>query len=63
MTDTQTDFFRAKDIAKRGNFSRTQVYTLIKKGLLPQPIKIGKISVWKKTDVDFMFEKLSNGGC
>lgn len=54
-------FYRAKDIARMGNFSRTQVYNLIQKGLLPQPIKLGKIILWKREDVEAMFEKLSKG--
>lgn len=37
--------------------SRTQVYALVKKGELPQPIKIGKrASAWRAADVILFIE-------
>lgn len=56
-------FYRAKDIANKGNFSRATVYQLVKKGLLPKPQKVGKISLWKAEDVNAFFESVKKGSC
>ena len=61
MTESQK-FLRAKEIAQIVGLSRSSVYQFTNKGLLPQPIKIGTASLWKKEDVDALVEKLSNGG-
>lgn len=52
-------FFRAKDIAQILGISRASVYmNLVKSGLLPEPIKLDKISLWKKEDVETLIKKL-----
>lgn len=36
---------------------RSTVYDLIKKGQLPEPIKIGRSSVWLKSEIDAVIEE------
>ena len=36
----------AKDCCRLGNFSHSQLYRLIARGLWPQPVKIGESSRW-----------------
>ena len=43
---------RDKEVAASLAISRSYVWTLVKKGVLPQPCKIGeKISVWRAMDI------------
>lgn len=52
------EYYRAKEIAEIGGFSRINVYVLVKKGLLKPPFKLGKLSLWKREDVEEMFNSM-----
>lgn len=62
MDNNTQKFFRAKDIALILGVSRSVIYQYPNKGLLPQPIKVGIVSLWKKEDVDSLVEKIAKGG-
>ncbi|MCK3655006.1 hypothetical protein A4G19_04275 [Pasteurellaceae bacterium Macca] len=44
--------FSVKDVQAVGGFGRSFIYANIKKGLLAKPIRIGRLSRWKKSDVE-----------
>ncbi|MEO0282090.1 MAG: AlpA family phage regulatory protein [candidate division WOR-3 bacterium] len=47
------EFLRPKDIMKKMKISRTLLYSYIKKGIFPKPIKMGAtISVWLNTEIE-----------
>jgi predicted DNA-binding transcriptional regulator AlpA len=35
-----------------GDISRSKWYELVSAGELPKPIKLGRVSVWKQSDID-----------
>jgi prophage regulatory protein len=55
-------YYRAKEIALICGLGRTTIYGYVKRGLFPEPLKIGWLSLWKKEDVDAFLEKLEKGG-
>ena len=38
--------------SKCGGLGKTKMYELIKLGLIPKPVKIGRASLWVEADVD-----------
>lgn len=48
-----------QDLIKASGFKRTFIYAQIKQGNLPKPIKIGRCSRWKATDVEQWLASLS----
>lgn len=52
-------FYRAKDIALLIGCSTSNVYALQKKGFLPKPLKFGKLTLWKKEDVEKLINIIS----
>ena len=45
-----------------GNAAPEYVRQLIKRGLLPNPIKIGELQRWKWADVELAIESVTRGG-
>ena len=41
---------------KRGGRSRTSIYRDIEAGLLPKPIKIGRLNYWVEDEIDASIE-------
>jgi len=46
------EFLRVKDIMQKMRISKPQLYKLIRQGMFPNPVKIGKMSVWINTEVE-----------
>lgn len=42
---------RADDVIRILAISRSQMYDLIRMGILPAPIKLGKCSRWRNSDI------------
>ena len=42
---------------------RSTVYDLIKKNQLPEPLKIGRSSVWLKSEIDAVIEERKSARC
>ena len=52
-------YLRVRDVAALGGCSRSHVYDMVKRGLLPKPRKLtDNYSVWKKADVLAAFERM-----
>ena len=50
-----------KDITAHSNLSDKYFYSLIKRGLFPRPLKIGRSSRWRKSDYEaWLNERDSN---
>jgi len=57
--NTALSFIRKPEVLKRFGFSNSQLYTLIKQGLFPAPIKISeRCSGWINSELDDHAEKL-----
>ncbi len=52
------EYYRAREIAEIGGFAKTSVYLFVKKGLLKPPFKLGRLSLWKREDVEEMFNSM-----
>lgn len=50
-------YLKANDIAFVYGVSRATVYNYIKRGIFPQPRKIGQLSFFDKDEVDEYFKK------
>jgi predicted DNA-binding transcriptional regulator AlpA len=56
------DFFvRLPYIKAALQCSKTKVYELIKRGLLPVPLKLGRNSLWRKRDLRALVRKIEQG--
>jgi predicted DNA-binding transcriptional regulator AlpA len=54
MEKTQDQLLRIKDIIGVGGVfpvGRTAFYRLVKDGILPRPIKLGRVSAWRMSDI------------
>jgi predicted DNA-binding transcriptional regulator AlpA len=61
MENTAMNFIRFPRLqAKTGHLGKTLIYDLMKRGILPMPIKIGRCSVWNETDVDAALTSLAS---
>lgn len=49
---------RPKDLCDRLRVSRSSLYTMIAKGDLPRPSKLGRSSVWRIEDVAAALDRL-----
>jgi prophage regulatory protein len=52
MSDSEMErLVRLPEVMKRVGLSKTKVYGLMKRGDFPNPIKIGRNSVWKTSEL------------
>lgn len=49
--ETNQIYFNAREIADKLGVSRSGIYSLMKSSQFPAPIKIGRLSRWKVTEV------------
>lgn len=54
-------FYRLKDISRIVGLKRTSIYTLIERGALPLPLKIGRASLWPVEAVQELCNKIRSG--
>jgi predicted DNA-binding transcriptional regulator AlpA len=50
MNDSERQY-RVKDVARLLALSVREIWRLVSKGLFPQPLKIGRCSVWFESDI------------
>lgn len=46
------EFLRPKDVMQKMKVKKTYLYSLVKRGLLPRPQKLGPMSVWIDEEVE-----------
>lgn len=44
-----------------GNIGTTKFYNDIKSGMIPPPVKFGRVSLWRVSDVKALLSRISNG--
>ncbi|OOF42797.1 hypothetical protein BKK51_12455 [Rodentibacter trehalosifermentans] len=49
--ETNQIYFNAREIAEKLGVSRSGIYSLMKSSQFPAPIKIGRLSRWKVSEV------------
>lgn len=59
---TEQIYLTAKDIAAHLGISRSGVYSLMRSSQFPAPIKIGRLSRWKRQEVIQWLEEQEQGG-
>lgn len=62
---TRPVYLRMPEIIKKLSIGRTKIFQLVKDGVLPRPLKIGKISLWIESDIDraiMLLKKRQEGG-
>lgn len=58
MNTHRTEFnYRLIDLQRLFGVSRSTIYYDIQRGILPQPIKIGRTSVWLRDEIDRVIER------
>ena len=50
--------YRITDIMQIFGIGRSTVYDLIKKNILPQPLKLGGSSIWLRSEIDDVIKEL-----
>ena len=53
-----TTLIKLKILEKRLGIKKTKIYDLIKSGVIPPPLKIGKASLWVSEEIDQVINKL-----
>ena len=48
----QESFLRLPQVLARVGFGRSHLYSLVSRGLFPQPLKLGRIAAWRSSDID-----------
>ena len=44
--------YRGRDVQKIFGIGQSTMYEYIKQGILPKPIKLGRTSIWIKSEID-----------
>jgi len=53
-------YLRVKSVAKRLDVSKSTIWRLVQRGILPKPLKLSqRTTVWKAEDVDAAIEKIA----
>lgn len=58
----EAKFYRAADIHRPAGqlpISKSYWFQLVKRGIAPQPVKVGRVSMWRAADVDAFVAKLA----
>jgi prophage regulatory protein len=58
MQKDHNSLLRLKQIQEIWPMCKATVYNLIKRGILPPPLKVGKSSYWRYSDIIAVIEKL-----
>jgi len=48
----QFQYYRIKQLTEILSISKSTIYSWMNKNTFPKPIKLGRISVWEKSDID-----------
>jgi len=48
--------YRGRDVQKIFGIGQSTMYEYIKQGVLPRPIKLGRTSVWLRSEIDAVIE-------
>lgn len=57
-TDKPRRLLRLPDVRDKLKLGRTAIYALVKRGELPQPVKLGTASAWPEHEIDAYIERL-----
>lgn len=49
--------YRGRDIQEMFGIAQSTMYEYIQQGILPKPIKLGRTSIWLKSEIDEVVEK------
>jgi len=49
--------YRGKDVQKLFGIGQSTMYEYIQQGILPRPIKLGRTSIWLKSEIDVVIEE------
>jgi len=49
--------YRGSDVQKLFGISQSTLYLYIQKNILPAPIKLGRTSIWLKSEIDAVIQK------
>lgn len=49
--------YRGKDIQKMFGIGQSTMYEYIQQKILPKPIKLGRTSIWLKSEIDAVIEE------
>ena len=58
---TDAGFLRLRQVLDVVPVCRTRWYEGVRKGDFPSPVKMGRVSFWRKTDIAALIEKIENG--
>ena len=61
MTTSAPDYVSAETLAQRLDCSKTTVHTYVRRGILPEPIRIGDLVRWRWVDVEKTINSLEAG--
>lgn len=56
-----TRFLKVADLMERTRMSRASVYALVRRGILPEPVKMGHRSRWIEADVEAALVAMRSG--
>lgn len=52
LVDTSRDYMTVKDVAAHLTVSTATIWRQVQAGKLPQPVRIGAATRWRRTDID-----------
>jgi predicted DNA-binding transcriptional regulator AlpA len=61
MTTSSPDYVSAETLAQRLDCSKTTVHAYVRRGILPEPIRIGDLVRWRWVDVEKTIKSLEAG--
>lgn len=58
MNDSEVRLLKIEDVKERLRIGTTYLYELVKQGKLPKPIKQGRASFWRASDIKKYIDSL-----
>ena len=52
---------RIKDVIQKTGLARATIYYRVKENLFPEPVKLGRISLWPEHEIDIVINEIVSG--
>ena len=59
--DVEVKILRMRDVMERTRCSKSKVYSMIKRGEFPSPVKVGGVALWPRAAVDAWCAAVADG--
>jgi len=52
---------RLKEVTRKTGLAKTTIYYRVKESLFPEPVKLGRMSLWPEREIDVVIDEIVSG--